>query len=246
MEQPGRHDAGARHSGDAPVGLRADARRNHRRIVAAAAQVFAEHGIGAPLTDVAQLADVGIATLYRRFPNRESLINAVFVGKMTDHAELVETALALEDPWDGFCWYIRAVCRMQQEDHGFMNVLTTRFEPGRAAGLEAQRTRAFRGFTTLVRHAKHGGKLRTDFSDRDMPLLLMAHAGVVEATGNDIPELAERLVAYLLDAFAANPAVRQELPKPPGARRLHAALSQPGSCGGKPAGRQVHPLEKPG
>ncbi|MGA7206613.1 MAG: TetR/AcrR family transcriptional regulator [Specibacter sp.] len=246
MDQPAGHDAGRGRGGDVPATLRADARRNRRSIVEAAAQVFAEQGIAAPLADVAQCAGVGIATLYRRFPDRDSLISAVFEGKMAHHADLVDAALAHEDAWDGFCGYVRAVCTMQQEDHGFMNVLTMRYPPGQAAALEAHRTRALRGFTTLVRHAKAGGRLRADFSDRDMPLLLMAHAGVVEATGNAVPELAERLVAYMLDAFAAVPADRPELPKAPGASRLHAALTQPGDCGGNPAGLQLHPVEKPG
>src|SRR5512142_3136850 len=71
--------------------LRADASRNRERILAAARDVFVEEGAGAPLEDIAKRAGVGIATLYRRFPDRESLMRGVVLnvlGRSTDEARL--------------------------------------------------------------------------------------------------------------------------------------------------------------
>jgi AcrR family transcriptional regulator len=209
-------------------GLRADAERNRERILAAARDVFAEQGIDAPLTDVARRAGVGIATLYRRFPAREELIDAAFAQKMSEYADAVDTALAYPEAWDGFCWYLEKVCDMQSEDHGFTSVLTMVF-PG-AKGVEAQRLRAFRGFAVLVARAKKSGRLRADFSDRDMPMVLMAHAGIVTATGNAVPELGRRFTAYMLQAFSSVRDPDIVLPRAPRSAEMLAAMEKGSPC----------------
>jgi len=220
--------------GAAPA-MRADAKRNRERILAAARDVFAEQGIDAPLTDVARRAGVGIATLYRRFPAREELIDAVFVEKMSVYADAVDTALTEPDPWVGFCWYVERICQMQAADHGFTAVVTAMF-PG-APALEAQRKRAFRGSAILIARAKKAGKLRPDFSDRDLPMLLMAHAGIIEATGNAVPELGHRFIAYMLEAFRAGQPASPGLPRPPRATELFAVMEAAGACATKPTPR---------
>jgi AcrR family transcriptional regulator len=72
------------------AGLRGDARRNRAMILAAAREVFEERGSGAPLEDVARRAGVGVATLYRRFPDRAALVRAVALeisGRVADEAQ---------------------------------------------------------------------------------------------------------------------------------------------------------------
>jgi AcrR family transcriptional regulator len=73
--------------------LRADARRNHSRLLDAARDVFVERGTGAPLDEVARRAGVGIATLYRRFPDRRTLLRAVVVQALETTCEAARTAL---------------------------------------------------------------------------------------------------------------------------------------------------------
>jgi AcrR family transcriptional regulator len=80
--------------------LRADARRNHEQLLAAARDVVVERGTGAPLEEVARRAGVGIGTLYRRFPDRAALLRAVVVDALEHTAQAAEQALAEED--DGF------------------------------------------------------------------------------------------------------------------------------------------------
>jgi AcrR family transcriptional regulator len=80
--------------------LRADARRNHEQLLAAARDVVVERGAGAPLEEVARRAGVGIGTLYRRFPDRTALLRAVVVDALQQSSRAAEEALAEET--DGF------------------------------------------------------------------------------------------------------------------------------------------------
>ncbi|MEV8634147.1 helix-turn-helix domain-containing protein [Streptosporangium sp. NPDC051023] len=210
-------------SADRPA-LRADAERNRERILATARRMFAEHGLDVPMEDVARQASVGVATLYRRFPTREDLIAAVFEAKMTAHADAVTTALTDPDSWHGFCRYLEHVCAMQAEDRGFANALTMTFPTARA--LEAERDRAYHGLVELISRAKVAGKLRRDFVPEDVVMLLMANAGVIAATDQAAPCTWKRLLAYLIQAFAApaTPPVTVPLPDPPAPTAMYRAL----------------------
>jgi AcrR family transcriptional regulator len=205
--------------GSAP--LRVDAERNRKRILDAARHAFATEGIDVSMSAVARAAGVGVATLFRRFPTREDLLDAVFADTMRGYVEAAQTAQADPDPWNGFTGYIRAVCSMQVANRGFADVLTMTFPA--AAHLEEQRARAYQGFLHLIEAAKATGKLRPDFVDQDMVVLLMANAGVITAAGNTAPDSSARLVAYLIQAFTApQPAT---LPPPPDPDALaHAML----------------------
>jgi AcrR family transcriptional regulator len=89
--------------------LRADARRNRAQILAAARDVFVEQGPGAPLEDISRRAGTGIATLYRRFPDRESLMRAVVIDALERTTEEARSALA-EEP-DAFSALVRYMHR---------------------------------------------------------------------------------------------------------------------------------------
>jgi AcrR family transcriptional regulator len=201
-------------------GMRADAERNRERVLDAAREVFAEQGLDASTNEVARRAGVGIATLFRRFPTREELVEAVFAGKMSAYTAAIEDALADPDPWHGFCGYIERVCRMQADDRGFADVLTMTFPT--AKGLEEERNRAGHALTDLLERAKATGRLRADFAHQDVPLILMANAGVVTATRHAAPDAWRRLVGYLIQAFAAEAA--QPLPDPPTRTQMYRAL----------------------
>src|SRR6059058_3759513 len=82
-------------SGGAPR-MRADARRNRDQILVAARDIFADHGPGAPLEEIARRAGVGIGTLYRRFPDRPSLLRAVALDMLSRVAQEAQLALAEE------------------------------------------------------------------------------------------------------------------------------------------------------
>jgi len=212
----------------APVSPRADARLrrdaelNRRKILDAAREVFAERGVEAPLDEVARHADVGIATLYRRFPTRDDLIVAAFQDKMEAWADAAEFALTEADPCIAFPAYIRRICDMQAADRGFTDVLTMRFPM--APAIEAARDRGHNGFVELMQRTQAAGGLRTDFQEEDFVFLLMANAGVINAAGPVAPAARRRLVSYLLQAFGAEDI--GQLPPSPGSEETLAAMQR--------------------
>src|SRR5215211_3583244 len=157
-------------------GLRADAERNRERVLRAAREVFAEQGLDASTNEIARRAGVGVATLFRRFPTRDELVGAAFADKMSAYAAAIDDALADTDPWHGFCGFIERVCQMQADDRGFADVLTMTFPTAKA--LEEERDRTARALAQLLDRAKATGRLREDFAHQDVPLILMANAGV--------------------------------------------------------------------
>ncbi|WP_250037632.1 TetR/AcrR family transcriptional regulator [Paractinoplanes maris] len=184
--------------------LRVDAERNRNRILAAARDVFAEQGLQAPMAAVARRAGVGIATLFRRFPTKDDLVTAVFADKMRTYAQVVDEALDDPDPWRGFRTCVERVCEMQAADRGFTDVLTVAFPS--ATAFEAERDRAVARLSELIDNAKATGRLRADFVHQDMIMVLMANSGVLAATAEAAQDTWRRLVAYLIQAFAAEAA----------------------------------------
>ncbi|MEP6650440.1 MAG: helix-turn-helix domain-containing protein [Lapillicoccus sp.] len=202
--------------------MRADAERNRQRILEAARQVFAEQGIEAPMSAVARRAGVGAATLSRRFPTREELVTAAFSDQLGWFAAVVDEAGRDPDPWHGFCRLVEQACGRQTGDLGFTDVLTRTFP--RMLPFEARRTAVMDRFADLVSRAKASGRLRAEFVAEDLPLVLMAHAGVASVTSDAAPTAGPRLVAYLLQAFAAPQA--GPLPTPPTPRQMSRALAR--------------------
>ena len=216
---------GSSRASDADVterGLRADAERNRERIIETARCVFAEQGLDASTNEIARRAGVGVATVFRRFPTRDELVAAAFADKMDTYDAAIDDALADPDPWHGFCTYIERICSMQADDRGFADVLTMTFPT--AKGLEERRNRSGRLLAQLLDKAKATGRLRQDFAHQDVPLILMANAGVVTATRDAAPEAWRRLVGYLTQAFAAETA--QPLPKPPSISQMYRVLER--------------------
>jgi hypothetical protein len=122
----------------------------------------------------------------------------------------------------GFCRYLITITDMQRGDRGFREIVTLAF-PG-SPELRAQRDRVYRGVVDLIEKAKATGHLREDFVAEDIPLVLMANAGVVAATADHAPESSDRLVGYLLQAFTATAA--GDLPPPATPRRMYRALTR--------------------
>jgi AcrR family transcriptional regulator len=200
--------------------MRADALRNRGRIVEAAQQAFAEHGLDVPLEDVAEQAGVGIATVYRRFPSRDDLIAACFEHRLEEYARAAEEALEAPDAWTGFRTYVERICGMQAADRGLKDVLTRTFPDARA--LEAHRARGYELSVRLIDRAQAEGSLRSDLVPEDLVLLLMANAGVVQGTGTAAPDGARRFVALLLDGLRSEGA--SELPPAPSPRAVMRAM----------------------
>ncbi|WP_307804814.1 TetR/AcrR family transcriptional regulator [Streptomyces sp. VRA16 Mangrove soil] len=201
--------------------LRADAERNRERILAAAHRLFSREGLGVSMTAVAREADVGNATLFRRFATKELLIEAVFKDRVDVYNNLVTTCSKNPDPWQGFTDYVQCVCTLQASDPAFLEVLTLTFPDGT---VETRRAEAERRVLDLISRAKEIGHLRQDFSERDLTILLMANSGVLRAAG-PTSDASRRLTAQLLRAYATKDAPPVALPKaPPRAELYHAMI----------------------
>ncbi|MEB3958763.1 TetR/AcrR family transcriptional regulator [Streptomyces kunmingensis] len=209
--------------GAAEDGLRADARRNRDRILVAARDVFAERGIDAPMATVARRAGVGVATLYRRFPTRDDLVRAAFARQMDLCGRALTEAVDDPDPWRGFQRLIERICALQSEERGFPAEFFLAFPESTEEHARA-REQGEKAFAALVRRAQAAGVLRPDFHPSDLLVVVVANCGLVAALPGD-GAASRRLVAYLLEAFRAEPA-RGALP-PPSTVRLPLTPQQP-------------------
>ena len=181
--------------------LRADAERNRRRILAAAAEVFADRGLDVSLDDIAAAAGVGVGTVYRRFPNKDSLIDALFEEKMGRVIALAREALEIEDPWEGLVAFMTGVCRWQAEDRGFKEALAST-DPGRER-VHAARDRIAPLAGELLDRAKAAGAVREDLGAFDVPLMHFAVGFVAEKTRDVSPDYWQRILTIFLDGIAA-------------------------------------------
>ncbi|MGX1484853.1 TetR/AcrR family transcriptional regulator [Mesorhizobium sp. B2-3-3] len=203
-----------------PEALRSDARENRERILAAAREAYALHGIDVPMAAIARRAKVGVATLYRRFPTRAALVTEAFSEQLAHCAAVLDEGLEDPDPWRGFCSVVEKVCMMQAAERGFTEAFLSQFPDH--VGFAEERSRAEEGLALLIRRAKDCGRLRQDFDVHDITLLILANCGAATGAGEDGPAASRRLVGYLLQSFRAEAAAPLPPPAPLGLDRLPA------------------------
>ena len=181
--------------------LRRDAERNRQRVLEAAREVFAERGVSATLDDVADRAGVGVGTVYRRFPDKETLLSAVFLDVLDQLAAHAEEALAHESGWAGLTFFLHRCSEMQSCDRGLRDVAL-------ASGygthdLDAVRERLVPLLERLVARAQAEGELRGDVRETDIPLLLFMVTEVAYHCGADRPDLHKRYLQLIIDGLRA-------------------------------------------
>ncbi|RSM48219.1 TetR/AcrR family transcriptional regulator [Amycolatopsis balhimycina DSM 5908] len=191
--------------------VREDARQNRQRVLDAAREVFTRRGLDVPMATIARRAGVGVATLYRHFPNRQALLTAVFERQLAECASVVDEALADPDPWRAFRTAVEKLGALQAAGHELTAAFAAAL-PG-AFDLGAERHEAERKLAELVSRAKATGRLRADFRVEDLVLLLKAVSGVATSTA-EAAAGSRRLVAYLLQSFET----ATDRPLPPPAR----------------------------
>ena len=193
--------------------LRADAARNRTRLLEAARVVFAERGLDATMDEIARRAGVGVGTAYRRFRNRDDVINALLEERLDDFMGIVDDALAEPDPWRALTGFLERSMEMQAEDRGFKE-LQLQSADGR------ERLRAFRArlrplVAELLRRARDAGELRDDVVEDDVLLVSLMTGAVADfATGVE-PQLWRRALAIQLDGLRARRADPTPLPVGP-------------------------------
>lgn len=183
--------------------LRSDARDNRDRILKVARKVFAEEGLGISMRELARRAEVGPATLYRRFPTKEALVTEAFAEQMTHCSTIIEGALADPDPWHGFRTVVEEVCVMHAVDRGFTAAFITAFP--HAVDFAQERTRGLRALAQLIQRAKDSGDLRRDFVVDDLIMLIMANSGIRATSRAAAVAASRRFVALQLRSVSVRP-----------------------------------------
>ncbi|MFC8132005.1 TetR/AcrR family transcriptional regulator [Streptomyces sp. NPDC057302] len=193
--------------GDSPRATpprRRDARRNWDLLVEAAREVFAEQGLEAPLDVIARRAGVGNATLYRNFPTRAALIDAVFHDLLTGTMAVGEEARAAPDAWAALHDYLRAVFVTLAADRGTNDLMTTHLE-----GIEAlQAVHAHNRETVdiLLGRGRDQGTVRADATTEDVLFALAALGRAIPAlTTATTPDAWRRPLSLFLDGLRAAP-----------------------------------------
>jgi len=149
--------------------LRADARRNRQKVLAAARAVFAEQGRDAQMDDIARKADVGVGTVYRHFPTKEALLLALGDEMFDVVAAHAREMLALDDPWEAFLAVLWFGAEKTAGDRAFTEIMaatpkTPRECPGRDDLLAS--------VGELMRRCQEAGKMRPDVIIDDIPLVM--------------------------------------------------------------------------
>ncbi|MEU6373592.1 helix-turn-helix domain-containing protein [Streptomyces sp. NPDC046909] len=180
--------------------MRADAQRNAEKLRAAAAELFRERGLQAPLKEIARRAGVSHGTLYNLFGSREALIDEV----VTDIAaanlrDTAERALAYEDPWDGFAYYVERLCELQATDPAIGDVVSGRYP--NATRLMTVCEHSFGYTVRVIERARQDGSLRPDFTPEDLLLVLGTNALLARAAAGLAPDVWRRGVAFALDGL---------------------------------------------
>ena len=187
--------------GDAAEGggrpLRADARRNRLKVIDAAQAIFSEHGPEARMEQVAEKAEVAVGTLYRHFPNKEALLEALIAQRLGQVVEVARDALHRDvEPWEALSRVMRRLTGTAYEDRAFAHVVPLLGDEGELG--EAKR-KVGALLEELVYKAQEAGKMRPDVSAEDLPPLFM---GVVLASPHGFSVTRqERYVQIILDGL---------------------------------------------
>jgi AcrR family transcriptional regulator len=201
--------------------LRKDAVRNRERLLAAGRELFARRGLDATLNDVAHHAGVGVGTAYRRFTNKEELIDAILVQQVDELEAILREALAVPDAWDGLVLYLERSLAVQARDLGIAQILSgRRVRPDQH---DWQRDRLAPLVDELAERARSAGVLREDVTGTDLIFLqigLTAISGTVPRGATldgreDLAQLYRRYLWIALDGLRASTAGNSSLPVAP-------------------------------
>jgi AcrR family transcriptional regulator len=176
--------------------LRADARRNRERILRAARTVFAETGVEAQIDDVAKRAKVGVGTVYRHFPTKEALLDALIRDRFEEIAGYAREALLEQDAWEGFCRLIWRSAERNAADRAFCEAVALRDQSA-----VVEETGLLASMSELMERARASGRLRADATTDDIPIIMCGAGSVMRTI--PAPEVWRRYVSLMLDGMRA-------------------------------------------
>jgi AcrR family transcriptional regulator len=206
--------------------LRKDAERNRLRILAAAKELFAERGLAVTLNEIARYTGVGVGTVYRHFPDRERLIEALLEERLHEIVALLREANDDPDPWRGLIEFHERALELQAANRGLGELmLGAAGSPERLAKIRA-RLRPVAA--QLVERARAAGALRPDCTPEDLRIVHLMLSTVIDAGRDVAPDLWRRYFEILLQGLRAEPESPKPLATPaPAARKVDRMMARP-------------------
>ena len=175
--------------------LRADARRNRERILKAARKVFADQGVHSQIDDVAKRAKVGIGTVYRHFPTKEALLDALVREHFIEIAGFAQEALERDDAWEGFCELMWRAAAHNADDMAFCEAISS---SDKSAIIEEV---GLMGSTReLIARSKQLGRMRPDATEDDVAIMMIGASAVMRSH----PAAWRRYITLMLDGLRAS------------------------------------------
>ena len=185
-----------------PRPLRADARRNRERVLAAAGAAFAEAGFDAQVEDIARRAGVGVGTVYRHFPTKDALVDALAEAHFGHLADLLEAALGREgDPWEIFADTIWQAAAPAIADVASCEIIAGHPRVVDVAALS--RKRLDDAAQTLITRATAAGGMRSDATVEDVRTLMCGFGHIAAAQRAGAALSWERYLTIALDGLRA-------------------------------------------
>jgi AcrR family transcriptional regulator len=182
--------------GDPIRPMRADARRNYERLVAAARIVFAQEGGGASMDAIAKEAGVGVGTLYRHFPKRIDVVEAVYREDVDELVGGAEALVAKLEPWPALVAWLEAFVRYAIRKRRFLNELHEAFEKNPELRI-VSRERIEGALSIVLSGAQAAGLVRNDLDGPDLMQLL----GSMCMSATLTPEQSTRLLLVIVDGL---------------------------------------------
>ncbi|MFY1633974.1 TetR/AcrR family transcriptional regulator [Solwaraspora sp. WMMB335] len=185
-----------------PRRMRADAQRNRARILAAAEQVFAADGPSASTEDLAELAGVAIGTVFRHFPTKAALIEAVFVSRLRAITAYAREMAAADDVADGFFAFFTEAVRQSTIKHVFTDATDSGDEAMAAvwAAIASAGADLRDAMSELLARAQQAGVVRPDIATPELIGLMNGTARALEQVGPD-QQGRQRILAVLHDGL---------------------------------------------
>jgi AcrR family transcriptional regulator len=179
---------------------RKDAARNRARLLEAAAQLFAADALDVTLKDVARQAGVGVGTVYRHFPTKDELVDALFAEHLDREIERARAMAQEPDAWDGLVRYIEETMVIQASNRGLRALMCP---TGSVHDIVRECKAVINPYVEQMVDAAHRqGTLRPDCTARDIAHLQVALVGIMDASPG-APELYRRHLAFFLDGVRA-------------------------------------------
>jgi AcrR family transcriptional regulator len=188
---------------------RADAARNRELVLETARKLFAEQGIGVTLNDIAHEAGVGVGTVYRKFPDKDALLEALLSAKFAKLTALADEANAIVDPREALRHYLFRAMELRASDRALADVIV-RAAKSRPAVIR-DRAHLDAVVTGLVLRARDAGVLREGFEGRDVAILTVMIGTVADRTKECGADIWRRYAQILVDGVCP-PLVSEPLP----------------------------------